>query len=146
MSAYQISLPSVPVHIALSPSTDSLVTLFNDGSYRVFGLHTRIPRAGSRGGGAIANPQDQRQGRLELDNGEWRQVLLSGNGEVFALATQSNGQDVLIGDSGYSEKIQGFAGKLTCGPDGEAIVITEDGKISSSTGERKYPHHFRMHR
>ena len=135
MSAYQISLPAVPVHVALSPSQDSLVALFADGAYTVFKLNTRIPRAGSRGGGAISEAETQQQGRLNLENAEWRQVVLSAQGDVLALANRSDGQDVLVTESTGSIDLPAPAGRIVCGVNGNAIVLLEDGKLCGPDGE-----------
>ena len=135
MSAYQISLPSVPVHVALSPSQDSLVALFADGAYTVFKLNTRIPRAGARGGGAISKTETQQQGRFTLEDAEWRQVVLTAQGNVLALAGRSDGRDVLVTGSDDSIDFPTPAGRVICGVDGEAIVLLEDGKIFGANGE-----------
>jgi hypothetical protein len=135
MSAYQISLPSVPVHVALSPSQDSLAVLFADGAYTIFKLNTRIPRAGSRGGGAISKIETQLQGRFTLENAEWRQVVLTAQGDVVALASRSDGQDVLVTGSNDSVDLPTSAGRVVCGVNGEAIVVLQDGKVFGADGE-----------
>ena len=128
MSAYQISLPSVPVHVAFAPTSDRLVVLLNDGSYKVYELHTRIPRAGARGGGAIAKPEQVQEGRFDLDQADWRQVMLTATGDVCGLARNSTGQDVLISASGGLSPTSGRIGKLTFGVQGEALAVLSNGE------------------
>lgn len=135
MSAYQISLPSVPVHLAFAPESDQLVVLFNDGAYRVYDLHTRIPRAGVRGGGAIARPEQTQEGRFVQNNAEWRQVSLTAAGEVYGLARESSGQDQLFSFSRGSWGLNGRAGRLTHDAQGGSVAMLSTGEILRTEGE-----------
>jgi hypothetical protein len=135
MSAYQIALPLVPVHVAFAPASDQLVALFNDGAYKIYELHTRISRAGTRGGGAIAKPEQTQEGCLKLDNAEWRQVMLTAAGEVCALARNSEGQDVLCKSSAGSVPTNGRSGKLTHDVQGRPLGVLSTGEVVEFDGE-----------
>jgi hypothetical protein len=135
MSAYQIALPSVPVHVAFAPASDQLVALFNSGTYQVFDLHTRIPRAGARGGGAVAKPEKTQEDRLKLDQAEWRQVILTGAGEVCALARDIDGQDVLCKASAGLVENNGRLGRLTYDVQGEPLAVLSTGEVAGPAGK-----------
>ena len=135
MSAYQIALPSVPVHVAFAPASDQLVALFNSGTYQVFDLHTCIPRAGARGGGAVAKPEKTQEDRLKLDQAEWRQVILTGAGEVCALARDIDGQDVLCKASAGLVENNGRLGRLTYDVQGEPLAVLSTGEVAGPAGK-----------
>lgn len=131
MSAYQISLPSVPVHIAFSHTEDQLVTLYANGAHQIWDLNTRIPIAGKRGGGAIAKPEVVRSGQLAGEAVEWRQVVITKYGKVAGLGRLQSDGDVIAEEDGSVQHMKTSVGRLIINAAGEAVSIDSDGKIVS---------------
>ncbi|WOO84954.1 Elongator complex protein 1 [Vanrija pseudolonga] len=90
MSSFQLSLPSQPVHVSVSPSDDSLAVLYASGLVQVWDLNVRLPEAGTsrlRHGGKVAEPKLRWEQSLAPTDGEFiaKRVCLSGTGQVAAL-------------------------------------------------------------
>ena len=86
MSAYQIRLSGVPRHVAFSPMNEKVAVLYPDAQFQVFDLGTRIPRAGTRGGGKLAEPKQVASGTLTSTTAKgWKQILLDQDDDVVGL-------------------------------------------------------------
>nr|XP_019009784.1 elongator complex protein 1 [Kwoniella pini CBS 10737]OCF48565.1 elongator complex protein 1 [Kwoniella pini CBS 10737] len=91
MSSYHLDLPSVPVHVSLSDSTDSLSILFADGLVQVWDLNTRLPdpKLGSRlrGGGKVAEPKLKHSTTVSsAEKNLVKQIAIGPNGKVAILS------------------------------------------------------------
>ncbi|KAJ9111710.1 hypothetical protein QFC19_001070 [Naganishia cerealis] len=134
MSSYQLHLPSPPVHIATLPTRDSIIALFPSGDYHIWDLHTRIPKAGGRGGGKVAEPILAQQGQFENSErvAEYRQVAVDEGGKVFALVTLKGGEDAVIRQDGDMQISERPLGRIVSGVAQGVISVDIDGEVSRS--------------
>ncbi|WVQ93259.1 hypothetical protein IAU59_000325 [Kwoniella sp. CBS 9459] len=148
MSSYHLSLPSVPVHVNMSDSTDSLAILYSDGMVQVWDLNTRLPdpKSGSklRGGGKVAEPSLRDSTTLKVEGKRaYKQIALGPEGKVAVLSwTDHTGKigcrvNVVDGKEEDEEvaELESDVERLLWTPEGELLVFTAEGQLSSVASE-----------
>ncbi|WVW79282.1 hypothetical protein I302_101249 [Kwoniella bestiolae CBS 10118] len=143
MSSYHLDLPSVPVHVSLSDTTDSLALLFSDGLVQVWDLNTRLPdpKFGSRlrGGGKVAEPKLRYTSSLEAEGQRLvKQLAIGPNGKVAVLSwvekDGSAGCKVNVVDEKEETEVEDLEGdveRMLWTGEGELLVLTAEGQLSS---------------
>nr|XP_018259126.1 elongator complex protein 1 [Kwoniella dejecticola CBS 10117]OBR81284.1 elongator complex protein 1 [Kwoniella dejecticola CBS 10117] len=141
MSSYHLDLPSVPVHVSLSDSSDSLAVLFSDGLVHVWDLNTRLPdpKSGSRlrGGGKVAEPKLRYSTQIPQDGKRLvKQIAVGPNGKVAVLSwSEQNGTAKSVvhvvdeKEEIESENLEDEAERLLWAED-ELLVLTAQGQLT----------------
>ncbi|OCF72658.1 elongator complex protein 1 [Kwoniella mangroviensis CBS 8886] len=143
MSSYHLDLPSVPIHVSLSDTTDSLAVLFSDGLVQVWDLNTRLPdpKSGSRlrGGGKVAEPKLRYSTNLRAEGKRLvKQLAFGPNGKVAVLSWAekegSIGCQVNVVDEKEETEVENLEGdieRLLWTGEGELLVLTAEGQLTS---------------
>lgn len=129
MSSYQITLPSTPIHISHSSTSDSLVILLRGGRYQVWDLKTRLkklkaPKWVDAAGKPALRKEDTVQSWTEEMEG--RQVAVDTEGKVAVLGRLGTRDVVLPTHSPSEAKTFGVLG---IGWDGGMMAQTDDGTL-----------------
>lgn len=138
MSSYHLDLPSTPIHVACSSTTDSVALVYPDGRVQSWKLNTRIPEAKSgsklRGGGKVAAPVLDYECKLDLpDNAIVRQVA-AGSDELAVLSRQADKDVVTIlkdGSGARATVLDGHFDRLLWGEQAGWLALDQDGTLLS---------------
>jgi elongator complex protein 1 len=128
MASYTIGLPTTPIHVAMSNTTDSLSVLYRNGLVQVWDLNTRVPdRKGSklRGGGKVAEPKLAWEQTAQLDGLVGMSLAIGQEGQIAILASGAEGTKVITMANGQEDNVQ------QAEADVERVLFSSDERLLS---------------
>jgi elongator complex protein 1 len=133
MASYTIPLPSTPIHVAMSNTTDSLSILYRNGLVQVWDLNTRVPdRKGSklRGGGKVAEPKLAWEQTASLEGLVGMSIAFGQEGQVAVLAhglentrvvTMTQGRDAVV------KEVEADVERVLYSSNGQLLLVNKAG-------------------
>jgi elongator complex protein 1 len=128
MASYTIGLPTTPIHVAMSNTTDSLSVLYRNGLVQVWDLNTRVPdRKGSklRGGGKVAEPKLAWEQTAQLDGLVGMSLAIGQEGQIAILASGAEGTKLITMANGQEDNVQ------QAEADVERVLFSSDERLLS---------------
>ena len=139
MASYTISLPSTPIHVAMSNTTDSLSILYRNGLVQVWDLNTRVPdRKGSklRGGGKVAEPKLAWEQTTKLEGLVGMSIAIGQEGQVAVLASGLGKTQVVTmaqGSEGVAKEVDPDVERVLYSSNSQLLLVNKAGAFRLGT-------------
>jgi elongator complex protein 1 len=137
MASYTLTLPSTPVHVAMSHTTDSLAILYANGLVQTWELNTKVPDGkGSklRGGGKVAEPKLASEMTVDLGSMVGTALTVGSGGEYAVLARGLKTSTIIASTAGkepVSHAVESDVERVLYGPNGRLISVTKAGTFAT---------------